>query len=245
MTPDLLILRIESLLCIAAALCAGVYAILHRWRAVRISGATVAALSLLIVSEVIGAALLDASAPAGATSQSARPAPIPLAASTGDSAPPPQATRMTAMAPAHLVRTFSAAWADVVRVSAAALKEHDKAGEDLRTGDVSRAAGELADCAEIASRVPSYAAGLQGGLDNGSDLELLAATKRIGDGLHGGCTSARAYIETSAPSDFDDAKTRFADVVEAIVRAESLARAKYQRMGGNPDNLASFKTALR
>ena len=88
-------------------------------------------------------------------------------------------------------------------------------------------------------------AGLQGGLDDGSDLELLADVKRIGDGLRDGCRSARSYLESGAPSDFDDAKARFTDVVDAIVRAESLARAKYRRMGGNPDSLASFKTALR
>ena len=232
--PDVLILRVESLLCIVVALCAAMYAALRRRRPVRISGFTVAALSLLIVSEVVGAAVLDASAPADATSQAAPRTPI--AKTAREPAPNP---------PAELLQTFSSSWRDVVRVSAAALKEHDSAGEDLRTGNVTRAAGELANCGDIASRVGSYSAGLQGGLDDGSDLELLAAVKRIGDGLHDGCKSAGSYLETNAASDFDDAKARFADVVDAIVRAESLARAKYRRMGGNPASLASFKTALR
>ncbi len=234
MAPDVLILRVESLLCIVVALCAAVYAILRRRRPVRIGGFTVAGLSLLIVSEVIGAAVLDASASAGKTSQAAPRTPVAI--SLRDVAPNP---------PAELLRMFSSSWRDVVRVSAAALKEHDSAGEDLRAGNVPRAAGELANCEDIASRVVSYSSGLQGGLDNGSDLEFLAAIKRIGDGLHDGCRSARSYLETNAASDFDDAKARFDEVVEAIVRAESLARAKYQRMGGNPDRLASFKTALR
>lgn len=228
--PDVLILRVESLLCIVVALSAAVYAILRRRRPVRISGFTVAGLSLLIVSEVVGAAVLDASAPAGATSQAAAPRAL---------------ATVVATPPAEWLRTFSLSWRDVVRVSAAALKEHDRAGEDLRTGNVARATGELASCEDIASRVASYSSGLQVGLDSGSDLELLAAIKRIGDGLHDGCKSARTYLQTNATSDFDDARTRFADVVDAIVRSESLARAKYQRMGGNPDGLASFKTALR
>jgi hypothetical protein len=224
--PDVLILRVESLLCIVVALCAAVYAILRRRRPVRITGFTLAALSLLIVSEVVGAAILEAGAPAGAMSQAASP-------------------KSAATPPAELLQPFSAAWRDVVGVSAAALKEHDRAGEDLRTGHVARATGELANCEDIAGRVVSLSPGLQGGLDDGSDLEFLAAVKRIGDGLHDGCRSARSYLDTNAVSDFDDAKARFADVVEAIVRAETLARAKYRRIGGNPDSLASFETALR
>jgi len=232
--PDVLILRVESVLCIVAALCAAVYAVLRRRRPVRISGFTVAGLSLLIVSEVVGAAMLDATAPAGASSGGVRPTPVAI--SSRQAAPAP---------PAEPLGIFRAAWGDVVRVSAAALKEHDRAGDDLRTGNVSRAGAELANCEDIASHIVSYSSGLEGGLDNGSDLEFLAAVKRIGDGLHDGCRSARAYLANNATSDFDDAKTRFADVVDAIVRAESLARAKYQRMGGNPNELASFKTALR
>ncbi len=140
---------------------------------------------------------------------------------------------------------FRMYWRDVVRVSAAALKAHDRAGEDLRTGNTAHASVELKDCQDIANGIVPYAADLQVGVDNGSDFELLAAIKKVGDGLRYGCKSARSYLETNATSDFEDAKTRFADVVDGIFQSESLARSKYQRLGGKPDSLASFKTAVR
>src|SRR5947209_1904600 len=99
--PDVLILRVESVLCIVAALCAAVYAVLRRRRPVRISGFTVAGLSLLIVSEVVGAAMLDATAPAGASSGGVRPTPVAI--SSRQAAPAP---------PAEPLGIFRAAWAD-------------------------------------------------------------------------------------------------------------------------------------
>jgi hypothetical protein len=237
MGPDVLIFGIESLLCVAALLCAIASVLMRRRSALRACGLIIVALSTLIVSEVIGAAVLDARETARATPQVSHPELV--AAALPASAP------RTADNDTEALRSFRRYWADIVRVSASALKAHDRAGEDLRTGHAAPAAEELRYCQEVASGIASYPSGLALDIDNGSDLELSAAVRKLGDGLVNGCKSARAYLSTNVAADFSEAKTRFNDVVDAIVQSESLARQKYQRLGGNPDALSSFKTALR
>lgn|GEM_PF-3320418 len=250
MELDVVIPGIASLLCIAALLCAIPFAISRRRRSLRMCGVVVATLGIAIVTDVIAGAALDREPPAMAAASTPPATRPPTASPTLTPTAPPTPTRTpetraVASPPAETLRNFSVYWGDIVRVSAAALKAHDRAGEDLRIGNIERAAGELKYCQETASGIASYSSYLQISIDNGSDLEFLAAIKKVGDGLQYGCKSARSYLETNAASDFEDAKSRFADVVDGIVQAETLARAKYQRLGGNPDSLLSFKTALR
>lgn len=74
---------------------------------------------------------------------------------------------------------------------------------------------------------------------------LSTSIKKVSDGLGNGCKSARSYLDTNAPADFDQAQKHFGDVADGLFRSESLARLKYARLGGNPANLPSFKDALR
>jgi hypothetical protein len=237
MRLDVLIFGIESLLCIAALLCAIAFLVMHRRGSLRACGIAIVALSTLIVSEVIGAAVLDAREGAMAAPHAA---PSALVAAVLLTSAPSRTDTDTAA-----LRNFRRYWADIVRVSASALKAHDRAGQDLRAGQAAPAAEELRYCQEVASGIAGSPSGLALDIDDGSDLELSAAVKKIGDGLVYGCKSARSYLQTNVAADFTDAKTRFDEVVDAIVQSESLARAKYQRLGGNPDALSSFKTALR
>lgn len=242
MTLDVVVPGVASLLCIAAILCAIPFAILRRRRSVRTCGIIVTTLGIAIVTDVIAGAVLDRGNPAIAAAPSPTAAPISTAPATPNRSP---RAKPIATPPPEALRNFGLYWGDIVRVSAAALKAHDRAGEDLRTGNVAKAADELKYCQDTASGIAGYSSDLQLGVEDGSDLEFLAAIKKVGDGLQFGCQSARSYLDTNAASDFDGAKARFADVVDGIVQAETLARAKYQRLGGNPDSLLSFKTALR
>ena len=242
MAPDVVVPGIASLLCIAAILCAIPFAILRRRRTVGLCGIIVTTLGIAIVTDVIAGGVLDRGAPAVAAAPSPQATSIPAAPRTPNRTP--EAKPIATPGPEAL-RNFGLYWGDIVRVSAAALKAHDRAGEDLRTGNVAKAVDELTYCQDTASSIGGFSSDLQLSIDNGSDLEFLAAIKKVGDGLQFGCKSARSYLDTNAASDFDSAKARFADVVDGIVQAETLARAKYQRLGGNPDSLLSFKTALR
>ena len=237
MGPDLVVLWIASFLCVAAVLCAMAFAMLRRRRLLRVCGVTVTALSALIVTVVV----------VGAQPRSgpvAMVAGVPTAKPTsGPKAPtaPPAAAKTDP----EVLRNFSASWTDVVRISVAALKAHDSAGEYLRNEDVPAAYRELKNCQDSASSIVGQSFNLRLDPQNGSDRALLIAINKVGDGLESVCKSARSYFETKSPSDFADAKTHFANVVDGIFQAEQLARMKYHRLGGNPDALLSFKTALR
>jgi len=216
------------------------------------------ALSSLIVGDVLAPPVLGSEKPATVTAQAAHPQAVTSSPVVATRAPTPTAaptlsepkTVMASQRPgsttdSEALRSFRLYWGDIVRVSAAAVKAHDAAGEDLRTGHLVRASGELKSCQDTASGIVTYSSDLPLDIQHGSDLELVAAIKKVGDGLWHGCKSARSYLETNAASDFNEAKTRFSDVVDGIVQAEILARSRYQRMGGNPDTLPSFKTALQ
>jgi hypothetical protein len=198
---------------------------MRRRRAVAVCGVTFAALGLVIIADAIVTRPLDPGRPAAVTAQAAHPNLV--------ATPTPEAQR------------FEKSWSDVVRVTIAAIRAHDTAGEYLRAGNDAAAAGELKTCEDAASGIVSASAGLSLGTARRSDSELAAALKKVGDGLEFGCKSARAYLTTNDPVDFADSHTRFDDVADQLFRAESLVRAKYQRLGGNPDDLISFKTALR
>ncbi len=115
----------------------------------------------------------------------------------------------------------------------------------MRGGDTATAAGELKACQESASEIVSESVKLPLETARHSDSNLLGAIKKVGDGLGYGCKSARAYLDTGNPADFADSRSRFAHVADEIVRSESLARVIHLRLGGNPDDLLSFKAALR
>jgi hypothetical protein len=170
-------------------------------------------------------------------SATAKPTPAPTAT------PSPAPSSRTA--DAQTLRTFRTYWAEIVRVSALALKAHDTAGEYLRRDDAARATVQLKKCQDTAPAIVSGSLRLPLDSANGSDSELMMAIKKVGDGLAYGCKSAQSYLNTNAPSDFTEAKAHFADVAEGIFQSESLARSKYQRLGGNPDSLVSFRFALR
>ncbi|HEV2738042.1 MAG TPA: hypothetical protein VGU66_05635 [Candidatus Elarobacter sp.] len=225
MRPDLLVFGIESGLCVVVALCAIAYAIMRRRRMLRMCGVTIVMLSALIIAEVIGAAVLDFGTPATVTAQPARP---------------------TVAGPdTKALQEFSTSWATIVRVSASAFRAHDAAGEYLQHGDAVEAAAELKNCQATASGIVTDSRALPLDVKNRADSELLTAVEKIGEGLTNGCKSARSYLDTSAQSDFTAAHAHFSDVVEGLVQAESLARLKFQSLGGDPDTLLSFKTALR
>jgi hypothetical protein len=145
----------------------------------------------------------------------------------------------------EVLLTFSASWTDIVRTSVSALKAHDSAGEYLRSENIPAAARELKNCQTSAGEIVGHSFNLRLDPQVGADRNLLVAINKIGDGLENVCKSARSYLDTKSPSDFADAKTHFANVVDGIFQAESLARVKYRSLGGNPDTLLSFKTALR
>ena len=130
-------------------------------------------------------------------------------------------------------------------MSVLALKAHDLAGEYLRKENIPQASRQLKNCQETASGIVTHTFNLHLDVQNGSDRAFLVAINKVGDGLENVCKSARSYLQTKSPADFADAKTHFANVVEGIVQAETQARVKYQSLGGNPDTLLSFKTALR
>ena len=198
-------------------------------------GFTVVALSAVIIGDVVAAAAFDRGRAATGAAQPGLAAPAFLPAST------PLAPKANAAA----LERFEKSWADVVRISVSAIQAHDSAGEYLRGGDPAAAAGELKKCEDTASGIVSESVKLP--LDTGrhSDANLLAAIKKVGDGLEHGCKSARAYLDTSNPADFADSHTQFARIADEIVLSEALARVIYLRLGGNPDNLLSFTTALR
>jgi hypothetical protein len=265
--PDLVVLWIGSVLCVAAVLCAIVFALRRRRGALRTCGVTVTALSALIIADVVVAgarsekpAMVTAQsthpAPAGTSAPAATPAPTPsptptpapAASPTAKPTPEPKATAAPSAVPTthpEVLQDFSIAWGEIVRISVSALKAHDSAGEYLRKENIPQASRELKTCQDRASGIVTHTFNLRLDPQNGSDRDLLIAINKVGDGLENVCKSARSYLETKAPSDFADAKVHFANVVDGIVQAESLARSKYQRLGGNPETLASFKTALR
>ncbi len=140
---------------------------------------------------------------------------------------------------------FATSWTTIVRTSVSAFRAHDAAGEYLQNGNNVDAAAELGKCQATASAIVTDSFALPLDIKNRTDSELLTAVKKIGEGLTNGCKSARSYLDTNAPSDFTAAQAHFADVVEGLVQSESFARSKYQSLGGNPDTLLSFKTALR
>lgn len=228
MRPDLLVFGIESALCVVVALCAIAYAIMRRSRMLRMCGVAIVMLSALIIAEVIGAAVLELGMPATVTAQPARPRVV---------ASPSPGTKAS--------ETFATSWTTIVRVSASAFRAHDAAGEYLQKGNDVDAAAELKNCQVTASAIVTDSLALPLDIKNRTDAELLAAVKKIGEGLTNGCKSARSYLDTNAPSDFTAAQTHFSDVVDGLVQSESLARSKYQSLGGDPDTLLSFKTALR
>jgi hypothetical protein len=176
------------------------------------------------------------------------PEPQPTASATAKPTPEPKATETPPAAPKPdpiALENFSSAWADIVRISVSALKAHDLAGEYLRKENIPQASRELKNCQDKASGIVSHSFNLRLDPQNVADRDFLIAINKVGDGLESVCKSARSYLETKSTSDFEDAKTHFANVVDGIVQAESLARSRYQRLGGNPDTLVSFKTALR
>jgi hypothetical protein len=115
----------------------------------------------------------------------------------------------------------------------------------LRRENIPQASRELKKCEESASGIVTHTFNLRLDAQSGSDRDFLIAINKVGDGLESVCKSARSYLTTKSPADFADAKTHFANVVEGIVQSETLARLKYQRLGGNPETLLSFRTALR
>lgn len=291
---DLVILGTASLLCVAAFLCAIVFAIGRRPMSVRNCGLAVVGLSSLIIADVIVAPLFG-TAKSGTAIARAVPPPVAMTSAPHTSPPTPARTPIATPAPtptvtppptpsptptpvpspspsptvsvsekpapartatpwpapssrtadAQTLRTFRTYWAEIVRVSALALKAHDTAGEYLRRDDAAHATVQLKKCQDTAPAIVSGSLRLPLDSANGSDSELMMAIKKVGDGLAYGCKSAQSYLNTNAPSDFTEAKAHFADVAEGIFQSESLARSKYQRMGGNPDSLVSFRFALR
>jgi glucose/arabinose dehydrogenase len=236
-----LVLGFESLLCIAVVLWGVGCAISRRRDTLRLSGVTVVALSVLIVSEVIGAGLLEAGRPATMAAQAAAAKVGPTRTAT----PGPATPAAAPTADAEVLQSFSMAWSDVVRVTAAALKAHDSAGESLSHENIPAASHELENCEGSAAAIGAHAYPLRLDPQIVSDRDLLIAITNVGDDLQSVCRSARSYLDTRSAADFADAKTHFAKVVDGMFQAESLARQKYQRLGGNPDALLSFKTALR
>ena len=266
MAPDLVVLWIASLLCIVAMLCAVVFALRRRRRLLRMCGIGVTALSALIVADVLLAApnrpgtsaMVAAQSVQPAISASPRPAATPTPAPAATPAPTPAPTpkptpqpRATAPPPPpptanpEVLHDFSTAWADIVRTSVAALKAHDSAGEYLRRENIPAASRELKSCQDRASGIVGRSFNMRLDPQRGADRDFLIAINKVGDGLESVCKSARSYLDTHSPSDFADAKTHFANVVDGIFQAEQHARSKYQSLGGNPDTLLSFKTALR
>ena len=142
------------------------------------------------------------------------------------------------------LRNFGEGWARTVRITVAALKAHDTAGEDLRNENMAAATRELKHCQDGAGGIVSSSFNLRLDTTNGSDRQLLAAIQKIGNGLGRVCQSARSYLETKSAADFSDAEKHFDDVVAGIFQAQQLARLKYQSLGGDPDTLLNFKAAL-
>ena len=239
-----MILGIASLLCTAAALCAVVFAILRRRMPLRACGVTVTALSVMIIADTIVAPLRSDNS-AMVTAQAMQPKAVATRVPAATPVPAPAPAQTVVKTDTEAVRNFSASWAEVVRVSVAALKAHDSAGEYLRNENIPDASRELKNCEASASGIVSSSFNLRLDTENSSDRALLTAIKKVGNGLGSVCRSAEHYLDTKSPSDFSDAKTHFADAVDGIFQAESLARSKYQRLGGDPDMLFSFKTALR
>ena len=271
MAPDLVILWIASLLCIVAVLGAIVFAMQRRRRPFRRCGIGVTALSALVVADVLLAApnrpvtsamvaaqsvhpATTATPPPAATPTPARAAtPTPTAAPTPTPTAAPTATPTPARTPApaaatanpEVLRDFSVAWADIVRTSVAALKAHDAAGEHLRSENIPAASRELKSCQDRASGIVGRSFNMRLDPQNSGDRDFLIAINKVGDGLESVCKAARTYLGTRSPVDFADAKTHFSNVVDGIFQAEQLARVKYQHLGGDPDTLLSFKTALQ
>jgi hypothetical protein len=175
--------------------------------------------------------------PAPAPSVSATPQPTPQPKTAAPPAPP--------TANPEVLRDFSTAWADIVHISVAALKAHDSAGEYLRRENIPAASRELKSCQDRASGIVGRSFNMRLDPQRSADRDFLIAINKVGDGLESVCKSARSYLDTHSPSDFADAKTHFANVVDGIFQAEQHARSKYQSLGGNPDTLLSFKTALQ
>jgi hypothetical protein len=176
------------------------------------------------------------------------PAPTPNVPATQQPTPQPKTTAPPPAPPTanpEVLHDFSTAWADIVHVSVAALKAHDSAGEYLRTENIPAASRELKSCQDRASGIVGRSFNMRLDPQRGADRDFLIAINKVGDGLESVCKSARSYLDTHSPSDFADAKTHFANVVDGIFQAEQHARSKYQSLGGNPDTLLSFKTALR
>ncbi len=242
MASHLLVLGIASLLCTVAALCAVVFAIRRRRIPLRACGVAVTALSGMIIADTIIAPLRSDN-PAMVTAQATQPKAVVTRAPAATPAPAP--TQAVVKTDTGALRNFSTSWAEVVRVSVAALKAHDAAGEYLQNENIPDASRELKNCQASASGIVSSSFHLRLDTENGSDRALLTAIKKVGDGLGSVCRSAQHYLATNSPSDFSDAKTHFANAVDGIFQAESLARSKYQRLGGDPDTLLSFRTALR
>lgn len=197
------------------------------------------------------------------------PTPTPTATATASPTPPTTATPMPTATPApaataattatptatpalansntdtKTMQSFRAHWTDVVRVSVSAIRAHDAAGEYLRSGDVAAATGELKRCQDAASSLVSQSVDLPRTTEHHFDMKLLTAIKKMGDGLGYGCKAARTYLDTNNPSDFADSHRYFDGVADEIFRSETLARSEYRQLGGNPESLLSFKTALR
>ena len=186
--------------------------------------------------------------PVASATPAPTPAPTPNAPATEKSTPRPRATATPPPPPTanpEVLHDFSAAWADIVHTSVAALKAHDSAGEYLRSENIPAASRELKSCEDRASGIVGRSFNMRLDPQRGADRDFLIAINKVGDGLESVCKSARSYLATHSPSDFADAKTHFANVVDGIFQAEQHARSKYQSLGGNPDTLLSFKTALR
>ncbi len=241
-----MILWVGSLLCVAVALCAVVFAVMRRGKSVTVCGFAIVALSAVIIGDVIALPALDRGGPATVAAQPklvATPSPRPAATTTATPRPTP-APRLPAANAAALER-FEKSWSGIVHISVSAIRAHDAAGEYLRGGDTTAAAGELKSCQDTASAIVTESVKLPLETVHHSDSNLLASIKKVGDGLGYGCKSARAYLDTGNPTDFANSRSRFAHVADEIVRSESLARMIYLRLGGNADDLLSFKTALR
>ncbi len=229
-------------------------------------GIAVLTLSVLIIADVIVAAVIDPGTSTAETLLAAHPAmvatstaaatvtpvptsaPTPTASPTQRRTPEPKATStstpLRGKTDAAARRAFRTYWSDVVQVSVSALRSHDAAGSSLRSGDVVAASVELKKCQDIASSIARYSFSRSVDTGNASDREVLTAVKRVGDGLESECKSARAYLDTNDSSDFDATQARFSEVVDGLFQAEALARSKYERLGGNPGDLRSFKNSL-
>ncbi len=130
-------------------------------------------------------------------------------------------------------------WSKVLARTVAAERAMRAAQGYISRGNAIDASASFKECEEAASGIKQDSATLPDKID-----ELIYANiYKVGDGLGYGCKSLRSYLDSGAPSDAADAKSRLNGVQDAIDTAAHQLRQKYVELGGKRADIEGLRTA--